>query len=163
MHCPSCGNESSLDQKFCRKCGFSLTPVGELMRAGEPSGDAAKLDRAEREALIVRHMFRWIAWGIIVLGIGVLMMVVNKSFDFGKLIVLASSLLMLGGMGMATYGVISAITKGGAATLKATSEKKDELRAATTKELDDRGFPIPISSITERTTQLIGAATDEAD
>lgn len=126
------------------------------MRADEPSGRAAKLDRAEREALLVRHMFRWIVWGIIVLGIGLLMMVLNRSFNFGKLLVLVSSLLMLGGMGLATYGVISAITRGGAATLKAGREKKDQLGAPTTRELDAGGMPIPITSVTERTTELIG-------
>ena len=34
MHCPSCGNESSIDQKFCRKCGFNLEPVGKLLAGG---------------------------------------------------------------------------------------------------------------------------------
>ena len=156
MHCPNCGIESSVDQKFCRKCGFGLAPVGELMRDSVTSPEDAKLDRARREALIVRQMLRWLAWGIIVLGLGVLMLVVDKSFDVGKAFKFVCTLVMLAGMGIATYGVISAMMRGGAATLKASEPKKDELRAATTRELQG-GAPISIPSVTERTTELIGA------
>ena len=159
MHCPNCGVESSIDQRFCRKCGFGLAPVGELMRDGVPSPEDAKLDRARREALIVRQMFRWLAWGIIVLGLGVLMLVIDKSFDVGKAFKFVCTLVMLAGMGIATYGVISAMMKGGAATLKATESKQDELRAPTTRELEGRA-PISIPSVTERTTELIGRKAD---
>ena len=157
MHCPNCGHESSLDQKFCRKCGFGLTPVGELMRDGVPPLEDAKLDRARREALIVRQMFRWLAWGIIVLGLGVLMLVIDKSFDVGKAFKFVCTLVMLAGIGIATYGVISAMMKGGAATLEATEPQQDELRAPTTRELEGGdAVPISIPSVTERTTELIG-------
>jgi hypothetical protein len=159
MHCPNCGNESSLDQKFCRKCGFALAPIGELMRDGEQSAEVAKLDKAEREALLVRQMFRWISWGIIVLGLGVLMLVVDKSFDVGKAFKFVCTLVMLAGIGIATYGVISTMMRSGAATLKATESKKDELRAPTTRELEG-GVPISIPSVTERTTELIGRKAD---
>ena len=159
MHCPNCGNESSLDQKFCRKCGFALAPIGELMRDGEQSAEVAKLNKAEREALMVRQMFRWISWGIIVLGLGVLMLVIDKSFDVGKAFKFVCTLVMLAGMGIATYGVISTMMRGGAATLKATEAKKDELRSPTTRELEGRA-PISIPSVTERTTELIGRKAD---
>ena len=159
MHCPNCGIESSLDQKFCRKCGFALAPVGELMRGAEPPGEVAKLDRAQREALVVRQMFRWISWGIIVLGLGVLMLVVDKSFDVGKAFKFVCTLVMLAGIGIATYGVISTMMKGGAATLKAAEPKQDELRTPTTRELEG-GAPMPVPSVTERTTELIGRKLD---
>src|SRR6185503_10148153 len=70
MHCPGCGNESSLDQKFCRKCGFNLEPISKLLIA-DKEPDQVKLSKAERESLVVRHMFRWMSWGGIVLLIGV--------------------------------------------------------------------------------------------
>ena len=159
MHCPNCGHESSLDQKFCRKCGFALAPVGELMRGAEPSAEAAKIDRAQREALVVRQMFRWISWGIIVLGLGLLMLIVDKSFDVGKAFKFVCTLVMLAGIGIATYGVISTLMKGGEATLKAAGPKPDELRAPTTRELEG-GTPSPVPSVTERTTELIGRKLD---
>ena len=160
MHCPNCGKESSVDQKFCRKCGFGLAPVGELIRAGAPAGEVAKLDQAEREALIVRHMFRWLAWGMIVLGVGVLMLVVDKSFDLGKVFKFMSAVLLLGGTAMASYGVISAIGKGAAAALKNADVKKHEVPAPTTRELAGDAVPISTPSVTERTTELIGLNAD---
>ena len=159
MHCPNCGNESSLKQNFCRKCGFDLVAVSELIRGKqptEPTEVARKLDRAEHEAMVVRHMFRWIGWGIMVLGIGVLMLVVNKSFDLGKLFGLASSLFLLGGVGMALYGIISAIGKGVSPSLKVTDAEQRELDAPTTQQLEGGAIPVPIPSVTERTTELIG-------
>ncbi|HMH43167.1 MAG TPA: zinc-ribbon domain-containing protein, partial [Pyrinomonadaceae bacterium] len=111
MHCPSCGNESSLDQKFCRKCGFGLEAISKLVGQNR-SEDRLEIDKAERERLIVRHMFRWLALGLLVIGLAVLMLVTNKNFDIGKFFGWAASLVLLIGTGMATYGVISAIGKG---------------------------------------------------
>jgi NMD protein affecting ribosome stability and mRNA decay len=31
MHCPKCGAEAPLTQKFCRSCGFSLEKVPQLV------------------------------------------------------------------------------------------------------------------------------------
>lgn len=129
------------------------------MRGPEPSAEGAKLDRAQREALVVRQMFRWISWGIIVLGLGVLMLVVDKSFDVGKAFKFVCTLVMLAGIGIATYGVLSTMMKGGPPALKATEPGQDELRAPTTRELEG-GTPIPVPSVTERTTELIGRKAD---
>ncbi len=46
MHCPNCGNQSELDQKFCRKCGFNLEPVSKLI-VNSPDADQLKLQKAE--------------------------------------------------------------------------------------------------------------------
>jgi hypothetical protein len=31
MHCPDCGARATVDQKFCRSCGFSLEKVAQLL------------------------------------------------------------------------------------------------------------------------------------
>jgi DNA-binding transcriptional MerR regulator len=36
MHCPKCGAEAPLTQKFCRSCGFSLEKIPQLV-AQQPS------------------------------------------------------------------------------------------------------------------------------
>ena len=155
MHCPSCGNESSIDQKFCRRCGLSLEPVSKLI-AQDRSDQSLELDKAERERMVVRQMFRWITWGLIVIGAGVLMLVVNKGFDLGKWIGLAASLLLFAGTGLTAYGVISAVGKAGSEALKGgDADRKPEKISPTTKELADKGPPSPLPSVTERTTQLI--------
>jgi hypothetical protein len=156
MHCPNCGNEAPLDQKFCRRCGFNLAPVGDLMRTDDAAAAAVKLDRAKREALMVRHMFRWMAWGMGVLGIGVLMIVADKAFDFGNALKFVTALVMLGGIAMATYGVMSAMLKRDAGKWKVPAEDKHELQAPTTRQLAGGAVPAPVPSVTERTTELIG-------
>ena len=92
-------------------------------------------------------MFNWLTMGIIILGIGVVMIVVNKNFDIGKWFSLLSSLMMLGGIGVATAGVLNAVR--GAASI---SEK----RSPNQKSLDAGSGPgEALPSITERTTQLL--------
>jgi len=151
MHCPSCGNESSLDQKFCRKCGFNLEPAGKLITS-EPE----KMDKVERERVMLRHMVRWMTIGLIIVGVAILMLITNKSFDFGKLFGLLTSFLMLTGVGTATYGVISAVAK----TVSLSERKQVGIdrgkieNSVTTRELPDAGIPLAIPSVTEQTTKL---------
>ena len=153
MHCPSCGNESALDQKFCRQCGFDLTPVGALLTQGPRE---IHITKAERERQILRHMIRWMTRGLIVIGLGILTLFTNKSFDLGKLFALLSTILMLVGTGLAVYSVISAVALNVKLSESEPGKPKErELKKpATTKELSE-GHPVPAPSVTERTTQLI--------
>ena len=157
MHCPNCGDESSLEQKFCRKCGFNLEPIGKLfVRDDEPKD--IELTKAERESLLVRHMFRWMSWGGIVLLLGVALLMINKTFILDRSVNLAAGFLLLTGTVLAGYGVFSAIGRGTKLTLEKPREKPSELRSAeTTNELTGASGPAPLTSITERTTQLIAA------
>src|SRR5215471_1391896 len=159
MHCPGCGNESSLDQKFCRQCGFNLEPVSKLMLsdAGTHKPEAGK---TEGDKLIMQRMVSWMMWGMLALLIGIVIAVVGKQFVLDRLVSLIGTLFMLGGVSLATYGVLDAIRCGGAksvnAKLAAADKSLDSDNATTTKQLEGR-IPIPLASVTERTTQLIGA------
>ncbi len=157
MHCPSCGNESSLEQKFCRTCGFNLGPVSELVRGAPESSESIKRRRREREALAARQMFRWLGWGMAILGIGVVMLVAQKTFDMSKLFRFVSTMVILGGVAIAMYGTLAVVGKSGPAAPKAGMPDHDkELPAADTNELPEARIPISLPSVTERTTQLIG-------
>ncbi len=94
------------------------------------------------EQAAVRTMFNWLMLGMIILGIGVAMIIVNKNFDIGKWFSLLSSFLILGGTGVATAGVLNAIRG-------ATRSNEKALHTNT--------VPNELPSITERTTQLIPA------
>src|SRR6185369_15192767 len=83
MHCPNCGKPADAAQQFCRACGMSLDTVGQLVAQHSSSTPVPRQNKAELERQIVRTMFRWITWGMILLGIGVLMIVFNKSFNVG--------------------------------------------------------------------------------
>jgi hypothetical protein len=95
--------------------------------------------------------------GLLVVGLAIIMLAASRSFDLGRLFGLATSVLFLTGVGLATYGVLSAIGKGVSLSgKKSANSPPDELqKASTTRKLSDAGIPIPVPSVTERTTQLI--------
>src|SRR4051794_9259781 len=45
MFCPSCGEQNSVKQKFCRKCGMNLEQTAALMQSMSPSTDHMKQAR----------------------------------------------------------------------------------------------------------------------
>jgi hypothetical protein len=85
------------------------------------------------------------------------MMVTDKTFDVGKLFRFVSTLVILGGLAVSLYGTLAALGKAGPPALKAGLPDDDkELSGVTTSELPDARIPVPLPSVTERTTQLIG-------
>src|SRR5690242_15929882 len=110
MHCPKCGNESDLDQKFCRKCGFNLAPVTELFRPG--ADDEPKLTKLERDKLIMGRMVNWMIWGLLVLVLGVVVTIVNKQFQLDQFVGLLGSLIILCGVSITMYGVLDTMRGG---------------------------------------------------
>lgn len=154
MHCPSCGKPATNGQQFCRACGMSLETVGKLVatHTGSPAAMQAKLEKAEAEKAIVRSMLNWMIWGMLMVGIGVVMIVINKSFPIGKWFVALSSFLAIGGMGVATGGVLNALRRG---TLPSRREPDQLPGSPDTNELPTHPIPAELPSVTERTTQLI--------
>lgn len=156
MHCPGCGHESSLDQKFCRKCGFNLEPVSKLI-TGQAGSEEIQTEKSEQERRLVRRMFRWISWGCLVLLFGVILLIFNRGFIHEALFQPLSSLLILGGVAMATYGVLSTVLKGtylpGKTSTRTAAEPIEQAKA--TDELTEPRVPTFMPSVTDRTTQLI--------
>jgi hypothetical protein len=162
MHCPSCGQPATTDQQFCRACGMNLQAISKLVteHTGSPAELQSKLDRAEREREIVRSMFNWIMWGMIIMGIGVVLVVVNKTYDIGGLFRLLATLVTLSGTGIAAGGVFGAMRKG---MNPAPTKRRGQLQSATEPtRLPTNPIPAALPSVTERTTQLIGVAPAEA-
>jgi hypothetical protein len=162
MHCPNCGNQSKLEQKFCSKCGFNLEPVSKLI-LNNPDADQLKLEKAEREKLALRRMVSWMMWGMLILLIGVVVIVINKTFNLDPLVKLIGTFITLGGVSVAMYGLLDTM-RGGKARPKSgaidvgspNADTEKSAKADTTRELEGR-LPLPLPSVTERTTQLIGA------
>jgi hypothetical protein len=156
MHCPNCGNESGIDQKFCRKCGFSLAPVSNLILGAED--DDAKLDKIERDKLLMRRMVSWMMRGMLIMLIGIILIVVNKQLKLDSLVGLLGTLITLGGVSVMMYGLLDTMRGGGLKkrkpkVMEASSSGEIE-PASTTREMEGH-LPIPLGSVTERTTQLI--------
>lgn len=138
---------------------MSLETVGKLVakHTGSPAVAQAKLDRAEAEKAMVRNMFTWMMWGMVIVGIGVVMVVINKNFPIGDWFKLLGSLLVIGGTGVMIAGVLNGIRRG---TLPRSSQSPQLDGTPDTNELPANRTPAELPSVTERTTQLI--AVEEA-
>jgi len=162
MHCPNCGIESDLDQKFCRKCGFNLAPISKLILGA--NDDETKLDKVERDKLLMRRMVSWMMRGMLIMLIGIILIVVNKQLKLDQMVGLLGTLITLGGVSVLMYGLLDTMRGGGLNQRKpkatAASAQPEVEQASTTKELEGR-LPIPLGSVTERTTQLIGVDPDQ--
>ena len=157
MHCPNCGIESDLEQKFCRKCGFNLAPVSKLI-VSERDTNPTELTKLDRDKLIMQRMVRWMMWGLLALLIGIILSVAGKQFALTPLVNFIAVIFILGGVSVTTYGVLDAL-RGGAVTTaeakrRAAANSEEPEKAPTTKQLEGR-IPVPVPSVTERTTQLI--------
>lgn len=134
---------------------MSLEAVARLVaeHSSTPVEVQKKMDKAAIEAAVVSTMLNWMKWGLILLGIGVFLMVVNKNLGIGRELSLVSVLLMLGGVGVATAGVLKAIKQG---TTLATSRQANQISGPSdTRSLPTGKMPTSLPSVTERTTQLI--------
>jgi hypothetical protein len=137
---------------------MSLESVGKLVAAhsSSPEAEEMKIQQADAERALVQRMMKWMMWGIFILGIGMVMLVLNKSFAVGKWLQLLGFFFLLTGTGMTSYGVLAAIRDG--ATLKAKTARKSIPLEEPTKSFPSRGIKVSLPSVTERTTQLIAPA-----
>jgi zinc ribbon protein len=158
MHCPNCGKPATDAQQFCRACGMGLETIGKLVakHTGSPAPIQTKLEKSEAEKAIARSMLNWMTWGMLLVGIGVVMFVINKSFPIGKWFTVLSSFLAIAGMGVATGGVLNALRRG----MMPRSHPTQLSNPPDTKSLPTDPILAELPSVTERTTQLI--AVEEA-
>jgi hypothetical protein len=156
MHCPSCGKEST-SEKYCRSCGMDLEAVSKLV-ASHLSPEELKAFRDESEKAVLARMVKWMMWGFLVLGIGLIFLITQKTFVQDRLIGLLASIFILGGTGIAGYGVLAAI-RDGAKTRRSVTEPniqpKEISAAKTTASLPEERIPLPVPSVAERTTELL--------
>ena len=159
MHCPSCGDETPLDQKFCRKCGMNLESIGQLV-AEHAAPESLTPQKREHDKTMLRQMYRWMIWGFLVLLIGLVLIVTNKQLALGRFVNLIGSILLLAGTAIATYGVLAPFRASFSKQIKGGNRPELPLTKPT-DELPDARTPIPITGITERTTELLVSSEAE--
>jgi hypothetical protein len=99
---------------------------------------------------------------MLILLIGVVVIVISKQFQLDPLVKLIGTFLTLGGVSVAMYGLLDTM-RGGKARPKSGAidigshamNSEESVKVDTTRELQGR-LPVPLPSVTERTTQLIG-------
>ena len=129
---------------------MSLETIGKLVaqHSSSPVEVQNKIDKIASEQAVVRNMFNWLTVGMMILGMGVAMIVVNKTFDIGKWFSLLSSFFILGGAGVATAGVLNAVR--GASSISGRRQPIE-------KSLGADSVQGELPSITEQTTQFFPA------
>ena len=157
MHCPSCGAETTLEQKFCRGCGMDLDTVSKLV-AAHSSPEILKLEKSLTEKANRQRMYQSFKWGMACFILGMVTLAVVKTLGFDKTFNLGPLLLLFVGMGIMFYGGVLLPMRErvpGSIKLPAPGAAGELAQMGTTKELPAARVPVPVASVTERTTQLI--------
>lgn len=151
MLCPACGTAATYDQQFCRVCGMNLEVIGKLV-ADHSTGSVenqTRIDRAEVEKVILQRMFSWMTLGLILVGFGVALLILDKTLELPKPFETFTPFILLGGIGVAAGGLISGLRKGvdlGGKRMTSHSHQKT---------LPTRQVNAEVASITEQTTNLM--------
>lgn len=163
MHCPSCGAESTLEQRYCRSCGMDLETVSKLV-VEHSSPAALKLEESLTKKHSQQRMYQSLKWGMISLILGMAVLTIVKTLALDKTFNLVGASLLFLAMGLMAYSVLAPMRGGASSSRKRPgSDRTGKLAATgTMRELPPaRVVPVPVASVTERTTQLI--ATEKAD
>jgi predicted RNA-binding Zn-ribbon protein involved in translation (DUF1610 family) len=157
MHCPSCGAETSLDQRFCRSCGMDLESVSKLVVA-HSSPDLLKLEKARCKKVRQERIYQSFKFGLSMFVLGMAGLFITKTLGFPKSYNLIGGLLLFLAMGLMIRGMLPAMRDSASRSKKLPTSARttSELsEAEATKELPSARVPVPVASVTERTTQLI--------
>ncbi|HEV8368315.1 MAG TPA: zinc ribbon domain-containing protein [Pyrinomonadaceae bacterium] len=159
MHCPSCGAEAQLTQKFCRSCGLSLEKVPQLV-AEQLSGSeeiitgevVEKLHQRQRQ---IEHWLSTAGLGFIALAgvsilIGLIYLLVAGSLPLVPGTVLL--ILVLGGMVAGSLAIYSENLK---KKLSGANLPKSRTLRERESKLPLDAYHKPFVSVTERTTNLL--------
>ena len=106
MHCPSCGAESTLEQRYCRSCGMDLETVSKLV-VEHSSPEALKLEESLTRKNKQQRMYQSLKWGMISLILGMAVLTVVKTLALDKTFNLVGALLLFVAMGLMAYSVIA--------------------------------------------------------
>lgn len=157
MYCPNCGTRTSTDQKFCRACGLGLEKIaqslGEQLPARMDQSLLARKDRLEKFGVGALSVF-----GVGVLGY-LLYPVGQKILEQGSLLAI---LVLVGWVIMLGCGLLSVILFARAKELGEQASKRhlqpNEIETSgSTRELLPEARLEPVTTVTERTTELLFA------
>jgi len=144
---------------------MGLQEIGKLVaqHSATPLEIREKNNKAEAEQLILRRMFNLITLGMIIIGIGVVLLVLNKSglFYLPFWFSAVTSCFLVGGVGVTFAGVLNGIREG--ASLPVSASRAQIAEPSDQESLPTKPVRNELPSVTERTTQLIPQKDSHAD
>jgi hypothetical protein len=156
MHCPSCGAQTTLEQRFCRSCGMDMETVSKLVLA-HSSPEKLKQEKSLTEKARRHRMYRSFKYGFVCFIVGMAALAATRTLGFDKTYNLGPLLLLFAGMGVMFFGALSLKGEGALKSTKVLDpgQTGELYKVEETKELSSARVPASVPSVTERTTQLI--------
>jgi zinc-ribbon domain len=154
MHCPNCGSEAPMEQKFCRSCGFGLGKVARLIaeQASDENLDLAS-DPGEEPSKRFRPV--WFLFFIIMfLTFSFYFTAPGSGWGFVSAVIIA---LLLGMLPIWTYTEFGRKRLGEQKPPRPASSTN----APTTKKLRPQPGPEMNASVTEQTTANLADIADD--
>jgi hypothetical protein len=136
---------------------MDLETVSQLVTA-HASPETLKREKSLTKKAIQQRMYQSFKWGMIFFILGMASLAATKTLGFDKIFNLGPLFLLFLGMGIMLFGALSPMRDQRASQARKVPDPRltGELHEAeATKELASARVPVPVPSITERTTQLI--------
>ena len=160
MFCPKCGNKNSVDQRFCRSCGFGLEKVSQTLTEQLPNASALSLqqqkEKLERLGMAALSVFGF-GVGSFILYLVFYKLMVSQGKVLAGLGVLACLIVI-------ACGLASVILFAKANEVKQVPAPRiDPAQLSperSTQELLSEAKPAPMFSVTDRTTNLLPAQNE---
>ena len=161
MHCPGCGTEAPVTQRFCRSCGFSLEKVPQLVAEQlSESEEILHIKAAEKLQRRQQEIERWLS----ITGIGFIALVALSMLVGLIYLMFAGNLPIVPGIVLLTLilgGFVAASLAMYSERLKKTLSDSSSQRSRSLPETEKTSKPSleafegPFLSVTERTTSLL--------
>ncbi|MEW6129690.1 MAG: zinc ribbon domain-containing protein [Acidobacteriota bacterium] len=155
MHCPNCGTKATDKQNFCRYCGLNLEKISQVLTEQLPELDTSLFDKQ-------RKIEGWakvagISFGVLITLIMLGALGYASLYEKDAILPVSLALMMLvGGMLAISLSVYSASLR-----RKIIEQRKlqaiTQVVAETTNKLSSEPQQILLSSVTEKTTELLEA------
>ena len=153
MFCPRCGRDGTIEQHFCRSCGFELAEVSALLQDAEPQSLESR-----DSGLFTQQKLKVVGSiaALSTVGLGLLGLLVGLVF----LMIAGHMPLLPGGLLLAFMtGLIIGFVCLGLAALKTRTSKPEKQKhlkeRPATLALNQTGVEQSLISVTEHTTELL--------
>lgn len=160
MHCPGCGTEASVTQKFCRSCGFCLEKVPDLVAEQlSKSEDILTIAAAEKLQKRQKEIERWLSiTGFSFTALMALSILVGLIYLLiaGSLPIVPGIVLLILVLGGSVAGLLAMYSEKLKKTLSSgSSPRSQQLPEGEESKLPLETYDGSFISVTERTTNLL--------
>jgi len=135
---------------------MDLETVSKLV-AAHASPETLRLEKSLTDKTNRQRMYQTFKWGMTCFILGMAALATTKTLSLDKAFNLGPLLLLFLGMGIMSYGLLATMRDRASSSRKLTGPGATSKFPETeiTKELPAARVPVPVASVTERTTQLI--------